>query len=67
MRHAAQKRAQLHEPFQLPKGRQESTGGTCGVEDDRKQLPPEEVLGAPEGVAIFAEVGTRNRLVPPAL
>lgn len=38
--------------------RQENTGRTYGDEKEQKQLSPEEMLGTPEEVAVFCEVGT---------
>ena len=47
-----QKRAQLH-PFSCPKAREYRPHLWCTKR--QKQLAPEEVLGTPEGVAIFAK------------
>ena len=47
-----QKRAQLH-PFSCPKAREHRPHLWCTKR--QKQLAPEEVLGTPEGVAIFAK------------
>ena len=47
-----QKRAQLH-PFSCPLGRTHSALLKC--RRTHRELRPEEVLGSPEGVAVFAQ------------
>ena len=47
-----QRRAQLH-PFSCPKAREHRLHLWC--KKRQRQLSPEEVLGTPEGVAVFAK------------